>query len=169
MSATVADIFRNIMIISASIAWSSSASSPSAAVGATEIAEAEISSRVLYVVVPELRGVLRRVLAQLKAFKAFLSDLEDPILQPATKYMPQGRRRDARATVLARDRGRDLGTRDGLDIDLWGKALASVSGDFGVQRTLLLFAPSSRADCQQTMRKPRMTISRLFYKRLISL
>lgn len=86
-------------------------------------------SRLVYVLDGHIRDLLVKLLAQIQAFKGFLEVLEEPILQPASPFMPVGRRRDPRATILAKERGRDLGARDGLNIELWGKALEALSSE----------------------------------------
>jgi hypothetical protein len=116
----LASLFRSIILYKGNSAWSPHSSNDSG------------ESRLMYVLDGHIRDLLVRLLAQVQAFKEFLGVLEEPILQPASRFMPVGRRRDPRATILAKERGRDLGTRDGVDIEMWGKALEAISSEFTI-------------------------------------
>lgn len=88
----------------------------------------------LLVLHPLLRSRLLRLLAQLSAFRDFVSALDVPILQPESRFAPGGTSRDPRATILARERIRDLGegvgvgvgAGVGVGVGLWGRSLAGL-------------------------------------------
>lgn len=115
MISILADLLRLIILYKGNSAWSPAPNIDS------------IPSRLFYVLDGNIRDLLIKLLSQVQAFKGFLDVLEEPILQPASRFMPVGRRRDPRATILAKERGRDLGVREGLNIGMWGKALEAIS------------------------------------------
>ncbi|WRT69112.1 uncharacterized protein IL334_006096 [Kwoniella shivajii] len=84
-------------------------------------------SSIILLAHPYLRKIVLRILSQLNQLVSFLHSLERPILQPETKNVPAPIRRDAMATVLAKDRVRDVAYREGIDVLDWGKSLESIS------------------------------------------
>jgi len=80
-------------------------------------------SRVLYMLHPHIRPLILRLFAQVRAYSTFILSLQRPILSPESRFFPSPRLRDPRATILAQDQAQDLGIREGLEIELWGKAL----------------------------------------------
>jgi hypothetical protein len=84
---------------------------------------------VIYVVHPKLRLLIHGVLSAVHAFTAFVSSLDEPILPPESQLRPIVQARDARATIVARDRVRDVGLAQGIEVITWGKALEGVNGE----------------------------------------
>ncbi|WVQ81493.1 hypothetical protein IAT38_003617 [Cryptococcus sp. DSM 104549] len=78
---------------------------------------------------PTLRALTLRLLSQLSQLTTYLTTLERPILPPETKLVPAPIEREAGATVVARERMRDVALREGVDLQLWGKSLESLSTD----------------------------------------
>ncbi|WVQ63830.1 uncharacterized protein L199_001986 [Kwoniella botswanensis] len=87
----------------------------------------ERPSSIIILIQPEYRQLVIKILSQLNQLIGSLDKLDGPILQPETKVLPPPLKRDAMATILARDRIRDVAYRDGMDLIEWGKALERVS------------------------------------------
>ncbi|GFZ47093.1 hypothetical protein JCM24511_04835 [Saitozyma sp. JCM 24511] len=90
-------------------------------------ASAPDASRVIYVLHPHLRRMVISLLAAIHAFSGFVLALEDPILPPESRLGGMTRQRDPRATLVAKDRVRDLGLAQGMEVMAWGKALEGVN------------------------------------------
>ncbi|OCF56391.1 hypothetical protein L486_06335 [Kwoniella mangroviensis CBS 10435] len=87
----------------------------------------ERPTSIIILIQPEYRQLVIKILSQLNQLIGFLDKLDGPILQPETKVLPPRLKRDAMATILARDRIRDVAYRNGMDLIEWGKALERVS------------------------------------------
>jgi hypothetical protein len=74
------------------------------------------------------------LLAAIHAFSGFVLALEDPILQPESRLGGIARQRDPRATVVAKDRVRDLGLAQGVEVMAWGRALEGVNSEYRRRR-----------------------------------
>lgn len=70
------------------------------------------------------------LLAAIHAFSGFVLALEDPILPPESRLGGITRQRDPRATLVAKDRVRDLGLAQGMEVMAWGKALEGVNSEY---------------------------------------
>lgn len=70
------------------------------------------------------------LLAAIHAFSGFVLALEDPILPPESRLGGMTRQRDPRATLVAKDRVRDLGLAQGMEVMAWGKALEGVNSEY---------------------------------------
>ncbi|WVW79438.1 hypothetical protein I302_101407 [Kwoniella bestiolae CBS 10118] len=73
------------------------------------------------------RQLVIKLLSQLNTLIGFLDRLDRPILQPESKVLPAPLKRDAMATIIARDRIRDVAYANGVDLMQWGKALEGLS------------------------------------------
>ncbi|KAK8844098.1 hypothetical protein IAR55_006892 [Kwoniella newhampshirensis] len=85
------------------------------------------SSPIILLAHPTLRALVLRLLSQLSQLTSFLQSLERPILQPESRFLPAPLRRDATATIVARDRVRDVGYSEGVDVFEWGKGLQGLT------------------------------------------
>lgn len=74
------------------------------------------------------------LLAAIHAFSGFVLALEDPILPPESRLGGMTRQRDPRATLVAKDRVRDLGLAQGMEVMAWGKALEGVNSEYRRRR-----------------------------------
>ncbi|ORX39379.1 hypothetical protein BD324DRAFT_619463 [Kockovaella imperatae] len=82
--------------------------------------------RSLHVLVPHARSTILVLLSQLDAFSSYVAGLDHPIPQPQTRYMPTSLSGDPRATILAKDRMRNLASSHGVEIERWGKELQAI-------------------------------------------
>lgn len=82
----------------------------------------------VYLLVPRLRRLVIKTLRQIKAFTGFVLALNRPI---ATNSGIMGAgERDVRVTIMAKERVRGLEMTHGLGLELWGKALEALDGQF---------------------------------------
>ncbi|WVF65502.1 hypothetical protein IAT40_000230 [Kwoniella sp. CBS 6097] len=89
----------------------------------------EDPSFVLLLAHPTFRALSLRILSQLTQLTTFLSTLERPILQPESRALPAPIQRDPMATIVAKERIRDVAYAMGFDILEWGKGLEGVSSE----------------------------------------
>lgn len=82
----------------------------------------------VYLLVPRLRRLVIKTLRQIKAFTGFVVALNRPI---ATNGIMGAGERDVRVTIMAKERVRGLEMTHGLGLELWGKALEALDGQFG--------------------------------------
>jgi hypothetical protein len=82
----------------------------------------------IYLLNPIPRKLVLTLLAQLNAFTAFMSALNRPILppEPSRPGQPISLSRDVGATVLAKDRIAGLGSKTGVDLVKWAKAIVEI-------------------------------------------
>ena len=81
----------------------------------------------IYLLNPIPRKLVLTLLAQLNAFKGFMSSLNRPILPPEPSRPGQAMlSRDVGATVLAKDKIAGLGTKTGVDVVQWAKAIVEI-------------------------------------------
>lgn len=122
---TLSEIFKDISILKSSLSWYPTQLDQSSTNTKTQdLLENQISPRLIYILLPSLRFLILQILGYLKEFRRFvLENLDKPIIQPESKYNVLGKIPDPRATILVKERIKDLGDSQGLDIDLWGNAL----------------------------------------------
>ncbi|OXH30157.1 hypothetical protein J008_03988 [Cryptococcus neoformans] len=113
----IARAMREAILVGASAEWQ----------GSEDSLIIDTSSPLLLLVHPILRSLCLRILSQLHQLVLFLSTLERPILQPESKTLPAASTRDPMATVVARERIRDIPLRQGVDVEQWGRALESLT------------------------------------------
>ncbi|WVQ93178.1 hypothetical protein IAU59_000242 [Kwoniella sp. CBS 9459] len=113
----IAAAMRETILYGAKLEWS----------GSQDLEEEENASAVLILAHPTLRTLSLRLLSQLTQLTTFLSTLERPILQPESKALPAPIQRDPMATIVARERVRDVAYAMGFNVLEWGKGLEGVS------------------------------------------
>ncbi|WVR09025.1 hypothetical protein IAU60_006085 [Kwoniella sp. DSM 27419] len=112
----IAQAMREVLVLNAKMEWSPDDSS--AAFGHP--------SSIILLAHPTLRAIVIKLLSQLSQFTLFLSSLEKPILQLETRSLPAPIKRDPMATIVARERIRDVAYSQGFDVMEWGKGLEQV-------------------------------------------
>ncbi|WWD21245.1 hypothetical protein CI109_105729 [Kwoniella shandongensis] len=112
----IATAMRETVLLGAKIDWEGSDSH--------DFAE---PSTIILLAHPTSRSLVLRLLSQLSQLITFLQTLERPILQPETRTLPAPLQRDPMATIVARDRVRDVAYREGVDLLEWGKSLQTLS------------------------------------------
>ena len=93
--------------------------------------------RILHLLIPHARVTMLHLLSRLHAFIAFVSGLDKAISQPETRFMPMGTSRDPRATMLAKDRMASAAQKEGVDLELWGRAVQKIHAGEGSSPPLL--------------------------------
>lgn len=123
----ISNILRSAVLAQGDLSFSSDAMAED---DPTSSSSPPLPPQLILILHPVLRSQVLRILAQLFAFKTFVSKLDQAILQPESKFAPQPQGRDPRATIVARERIGDLGWRDGVDVMHWGRKLQGLEGAF---------------------------------------
>lgn len=118
-------VMREVVMDRAKAEWGETAEKGASGSTRSLLTEAA-SPRILYFAHPSLRRVIIRLVAQVYGFVNFVRNLERPILQPESRFMPTGATRDPRATIVARELLEGIVAASGVDLALWGKALEGV-------------------------------------------
>ncbi|WWC63984.1 uncharacterized protein I303_106590 [Kwoniella dejecticola CBS 10117] len=112
-------------------------SDPPASDSALQTPDLDQPLSTIILVHPRLRRIVIKLLSQLNQFIIFIEGLNRPILQPENRDRSKSindptnpnpnLKRDAMATIVARDKIRDIAYKEGLGISDWGKSLEQVS------------------------------------------
>ncbi|WWC91152.1 uncharacterized protein L201_006093 [Kwoniella dendrophila CBS 6074] len=131
-------------------------------------------SSIILIIQPQIRKIVIKILSQFNQLTIFINNLDKPILQPESKLLPNSNqngntnteslKRDAMATIVARDRINDITYKYGLNLFDWGKNLEQVStkGITNEQLNSLLYNlsfNSSSSSSSSTSIKPNLISS----------